>query len=133
MRKAPRPTTPADDTPEFLAFWSVWRPYMNANDGKGDARDAFFQHVEERGAHPQDLIDGAKWFVRNGGNQGLDQNGRPVRSHAKSWLNKRAYEDGAEMERAFQARQAERSENVVQIRTPKSKWLQEWEASKREA
>lgn len=94
---------------------------MNSNDGRGAARDEFVRHVEQYGADPQDLVDGAAWFIRSGGNQKRAPDGGLVQSHASSWLNKRAYEDGAEMERAYQARQQQREnpDNVTPIRAVK--------------
>lgn len=130
MRTAARRTTMAEETPEFKAFWEIWRQFMNINDGRGSARDEFFRQVEIYGADPQDLVDGARWFIRGGGNQGLDWKGNPIRKHASSWLATRAYEDGCEQERAYQQRMAEREAktNVVPITTaPKSKFLQHWE------
>ena len=113
MRTRARPTTKADETPEFQAFWDVWRPVMNRNDGRGSARDEFFRHVEQYGADPQDIVDGARWFVRSGGNA-------EFKLHAQTWLNRRAYEDGCEHERAYQARLNERpAENVVSITPPR--------------
>lgn len=96
-RRVPR----SEESPEFGLFWAIWQPVMNPNDGRGDARDQFFHHVEVYGADPMDLVDGARWFVRTGGNA-------EFKLHAQTWLNKRAYEDGADKERAFQARLAER-------------------------
>ncbi len=115
MRKAARPTTKADETPEFVEFWAIWKPYANEFDGRGSARNEFFRHVEEYGVDPRDIIDGARWYIRSGGNQKLDKDGNPVRQHAQSWLNKYQYEDGCESERAFQAKQAERAENIVRM------------------
>ncbi len=115
MRKAARPTTKADETPEFVEFWEIWRPHMNANDGRGDARDTFFKHIEELGADPKDMVDGARWFIRSGGNQTPSSDGVVRKVHAQTWLNRRPYEDGAELERAFQAKQAERAANVVRM------------------
>lgn len=134
MRQKARPTTKADETPEFVAFWSVWRPHMNPNDGRGDARDEFFKHVE-MGADPDDIVDGARWFIHSGGNQRIASDGKPVQSHASTWLNKRAYEDGCEQWRSYQARLAERENNVVAIGVPrpttgKTAFLQQWNKDK---
>lgn len=115
MRKAARPTTKADETPEFIAFWEIWRPHMNVNDGRGDARDEFVYRVEKCGVDPMDMVDGARWFIRSGGNQTPSSDGIVRKMHAQTWLGKRAFEDGAEQERAFQAKQAERAENVVRM------------------
>lgn len=108
MRTAARRTTMAEESPEFKAFWDCWRQFMNINDGRGSARDEFFRQVEIYGANPQDLVDGARWFIRGGGNQKVDWQGSPIRKHASSWLATRAYEDGCEQERAYQARLAEK-------------------------
>ena len=126
MRSRARPTTKADETPEFVAFWNAWRPHMNRNDGRGAARDEFVRHVEEHGADPQDIADGAKWFIHNGGNSG------EFRVHAQTWLNRRPYEDGAELWRAYQQRLSERdqqSSNVTPIRAvlPDHHFSREWE------
>lgn len=103
-----RPTTKADETPEFVEFWEqVWKPVMNKNDGRGSARDEFFRHVQN-GADPRDIVDGARWFVRQGGNG-------EFKLHAQTWLNRRAYEDGAEQERTYQQRLQEKQSNVVSI------------------
>lgn len=117
-----RPTTKADETAEFVAFWSAWQPVMNKNDGRGSARDEFFRHVDRYGADPQDIVDGAKWFILNGGNG-------EFKLHAATWLNRRAYEDGAEAWRTHQKRLAEREaqkpSNVTQM--PRSKWAVQYE------
>jgi hypothetical protein len=102
---------------------------MHKNDGRGAARDEFFRHVEERGAEPQDIVDGAAWFIRAGG-QG------EFKCHAQTWLNRCAYEDGAEKERQYQAKLADRAANVVPIKpvsTYKPKFLQQWEQKQQES
>lgn len=123
MRTKAKPITMADETPEFKAFWEIWKPIKNTNDGRGSARDEFFRHVEEYGVNPHDIVDGARWYVRNGGNA-------VFKLHAKTWLNRRDYEDGCESERQYQARIQERKDNVVPmaVRPAKSKWLTEYEA-----
>lgn len=131
-RQRARPTTKADECEAFREFWAAWRPNMNKNDGRGAARDEFYRHVSY-GADAQDITDGAKWFLHNGGNAG------EYRVHASTWINRRAYEDGAELWREFQARmqqkQAQASENVVSMpRTvrPKNHFLNKWEEQKRQ-
>lgn len=104
-----RRTTRADETPEFLEFWSIWKPRMRHTDGRGDARTAFLAHVAS-GADPQEIIDGATGFFRF-----MKEADQPYVPLVASWLNKEAYPDWAERERAFRQRQAEAAENVVQM------------------
>ena len=108
-------TTKADETPEFVAFWNLWRVHARHTDGRGDARDTFFKHVNA-GADPLDIVDGAKYFIRT-----MKERDREYIPLAASWINKRAYEDMAEAERAIQQRIAERqqqSANVIPIQQP---------------
>ncbi|WP_049732846.1 hypothetical protein [Rhizobium ecuadorense] len=108
-------TTKADETPEFVEFWNSWRPYARHTDGRGDARDTFFKHVNA-GADPRDITDGAKYFIRT-----MKERDKEYIPLAASWINKRAYEDMAESERALQQRVVERAQaaNVVPIQQPK--------------
>ena len=98
MRTKARRISKADETPEFQAFWEVWLPVKHKNDGRHSARDEFFRHVEVHGSDAQDIVDGARWFVLNGGN-------RDWKIHAQTWLNRGDYEDGCEMWRSHQAKQ----------------------------
>jgi hypothetical protein len=122
-----RRTTRADESPDFLRFWDAWRIHMNRNDGRGAARDEFTRHVERYGVDPADIADGALWFLHKGGNKG------EYKVHAQTWINRRAYEDGADDWRKLQASIAARaaqsqSENVVQMQPrPKTRFMQEWE------
>jgi hypothetical protein len=87
---------------------------MNRNDGRGAARDEFTRHVERYGVDPADIADGALWFLHKGGNKG------EYKVHAQTWINRRAYEDGADDWRKLQASIAARQTqagNVVPIRT----------------
>lgn len=104
----------------FADFWSVWRPHARHTDGRGIARETFARHIKA-GADPQDIIDGAKCFFRT-----MKDRDREFVPLAATWLNRGAYEDLAETERAYQARiseakqrsserQIEQSENVVSI------------------
>ena len=110
----PNHTSKADETPEFVEFWQAWQPHMHPNDGRGDARNCFFKHVRE-GANPADIRDGGKWFIRN-------LKPGQFMPHSQTWINRRAYEDGAEQERAMQRKEAERAvaaslpANVQQLR-----------------
>jgi hypothetical protein len=102
-------TTKADETPEFVALWDMWRPLARQTDGRGDARDTFFKHVRA-GVDPKDIVDGARYFIRTL----KDREYIPL---AASWINKRAYEDLAALERAHQARISEaQSKRVEQIK-----------------
>ena len=107
MKRA-RHTTKADETPEFQAFWTIWQPHARHTDGRGAARNEFFRHVEVLGADPQDIVDGAAWFVRN-----IPEKGSEYIPLVSTWLGRFAYEDFAEKERAFQARQSEAPKSSV--------------------
>lgn len=115
-------STKADETPEFIEFWGDWRKYARETDGRGDARDCFLKHTRQ-GADPHDIVDGARYFLRTL----KDKQFIPL---AASWLNKRAYEDMAEMEREYQERAAHRASqasNVVQmaVSLPKHHFLRQ--------
>jgi hypothetical protein len=113
----------------FEEFWNIWRPHMRHTDGRGDARKAYRKHILD-GAEPADIIDGAKAFLRS-----LSERDKPYIPLAASWINKEAYADWAEQERAFQKRKAEKQTNVVHMPAPvsKSKWLQKYEAERKQA
>jgi len=106
-------TTKADETPAFIEFWSAWRPFARHTDGRGDARDAFFKHVKA-GADPQDIADGAKWFLHT-----MKEKDKEYIPLAATWIGRRSYEDQAEEYRAYEARRQERqlaqTANVVPI------------------
>jgi hypothetical protein len=105
--------TKADETPEFVEFWEgVWRSHARHTDGRGLARDVFFEHVRA-GADPRDIIDGAKCFIRT-----MREKDRDFIPLSSSWLNRNSYEDLAIAERAYQERVAEakgRAANVVPL------------------
>lgn len=116
----------------FDTFWREWMPYRRKNDGRGEARAAYRKHILA-GAEPQEIADGARAYLRS-----LTPREREYIPMAATWLNREAYADWAEQERAFQAAQEARqnaSDNVVSIRPaqPKSAFLRQWEASKAEA
>jgi hypothetical protein len=113
----------------FAEFWAVWRPAMRRTDGRGDARDAYRKHILA-GALPEDIIDGARAFLRD-----MPERDKAYIPLAASWLNKSAYLDWADKEREYQARIAAHAENVVQMKplsNYKPKFLQQFEAQKRE-
>lgn len=101
----------ADETPEFIAFWALWQPHARHTDGRRLARTTFLAHVRE-GADPQDIVDGAAWFLRN-----IPDREREYVPLSSTWINRGAYEDLAEKERQFQARQSNPPEqkNVVRF------------------
>ena len=103
-------TSKKDETPEFVEFWTAWLPRAHPNDGRGNARDCFFQHVNQLGADARDIADGGKWFIRN---LRADQ----WIPHAATWINRRAYEDFAPKERAMQQQMAERAAMASQAPT----------------
>lgn len=105
--------------PGFDEFWQVWRQVKRRTDGRLDAMDGF-EKLIRRGADPQDIIDGARWFIRN-----LPA-GYEFVPLAKTWLNRGGWMDDCEKERAFQARQSE-PQKVVSIHAPKSRFLQRYE------
>lgn len=115
-----------EDPQGFPDFWSVWRPHMRHTDGRGDARKAYRKHVLD-GAEPQDIIDGAKAFIRS-----LSERDKPYIPLAASWINKEAYADWAEREREYQRALEQRKSNVVQMSVPttRSKWAVQYEREK---
>lgn len=121
---------PNQEPTGFSEFWAVWRPMMRRSDGRGDARETYRKHIL-KGAEPADMIDGAKAFLRD-----IPEKDRPYIPLAASWLNKEAYLDWCEKERAYQAKLAERAENVVSIKSAptnyKPKFLREWEQRQQE-
>lgn len=120
-------TTKEDETDEFRTFWEeIWRPNMRRTDGRGDARDCFLTHVRS-GADPQDIVDGARWFMCN-----LTARDKEYIPLAASWMNKRAYEDGAELWRKLQKQIAERKRapaNDIRPRDnlPENHFSKRWE------
>lgn len=105
---------PKQEPEGFKEFWEgVWRPHARHTDGRGIARETFAKLVKN-GADPQDIVDGAKCFFRT-----MKDRDRDYVPLASTWLNRGAFEDLAEQERAYEARRQERlraqSDNVVPI------------------
>ena len=111
----------------FAEFWSIWLPHARHTDGRGLARETFRRHLLN-GAMPDDIIDGARWFIRS-----MTDRDRQYVPLSSTWLNREAYIDLCEKERAYQARLNERpAENVVSI-TPQrgqTAFLREFERRK---
>ena len=110
-------TTKADAPPDLVEFWNIWRPHMRSTDGRGDARDAFFKHIRA-GVNPRDIVDGARYFLRT-----LRDRDREYIPLAASWLNKRAYEDLAEVERSYQLRVGASNSNVAQASPARAEYI----------
>ncbi len=94
-------------TPEpegFETYWSVWQPAARNTDGRGLAREAFRKHILN-GADPNDIIDGARWFIRN-----LSQRDKDYVPLSATWLNRETFVDLAPRERDYQRRLAERTQ-----------------------
>jgi hypothetical protein len=97
----------------FKEFWEqVWRPHARHTDGRGLAREAFARHIKA-GACPQDIIDGARYFFRT-----MKERDKEFVPLSATWLNRGAYEDMAEAERALQQRveQRQQAANVVELK-----------------
>ena len=111
----------------FAEFWALWRPYQRSTDGRGKARPAY-ERLMLRGAMPQDIIDGAIWYLRN-----LKERDREYIPLAASWLNSERWADDCELERAYQARQANRSVeaskpvSAVKPKLPDNHFSRMWE------
>ncbi|CCM77110.1 hypothetical protein [Rhizobium mesoamericanum] len=95
----------------FPEFWGVWRPHARHTDGRGLARQAFEKHLKD-GACAQDMIDGAKHFFRT--MKDRDKEFVPL---CATWLNRGAYEELAEAERAWNERVAQRQQQTSNVVT----------------
>lgn len=123
---------PIQEPEGFADFWAIWRPCMRRTDGRGDARETYRKHIL-KGAQPEDIIDGAKAFLRD-----IPEKDKPYIPLAASWLNKESYLDWCEKERAFRKYQADRAANVVPMRAqaaplPENHFSRKWEKMKSEA
>jgi len=113
----------------FSELWKLWLPYARKTDGRGKARPTYIKWLE-LGADPQDMIDGAQWFLRT-----LLDKDKPYINLLSVYLNSERWMDECEHEREFQKRQSETQTNVVNINRPqpRSKWAMEYEARKQAA
>lgn len=100
-----------DESPEFIEFWTLWKPYARHTDGRGSARDTFAKHVKN-GADPRDIVDGAKAFFRT-----MKDKDREYVPLSSTWINREAYEDLAEAQRTHDARMAEAQQRRIQTST----------------
>ncbi len=111
----------------FDQFWAIWRPVMRNTDGKGLARDAYRKQLL-RGTNPEDIIDGASWFIRN-----LTERTRDYVPLSATWLNRETFDGLCEKERAYQATLSQPKENtVVPIRAvlPANHFLNQYKPEK---
>lgn len=117
----------------FETFWAIWRTVMRNTDGKGLAREAYRKQLL-RGTMPEDIIDGASWFVRN-----LTEKTRDYVPLSATWINRETFDGLCEKERDYQSRLAQASqaqENVVPIKpvsTYKPAFLRQYEAERKES
>jgi hypothetical protein len=114
------------ESEEFKTFWAIWRPHRRHTDGRGDARDGFEKMVA-KGANPQDIIDGAEWYLSHV----LDDNERSYIPLAKTWINKEAWADYCDDKRDFEERQRQVEEaknNVAQFPKGQTKFLKQFAA-----
>lgn len=108
---AKKAATMKDESPFFIAFWAVWKPYARHTDGRGLAREAFNKHVRN-GANPQDIVDGAKAFFRT-----MKDRDREYVPLSATWLNRESFMDLAEAQRDHERRMQEaQSRRVEQIK-----------------
>ncbi|WP_173931373.1 hypothetical protein [Chelativorans sp. Marseille-P2723] len=120
------------DLEGFDTFWKLWRGHCRKTDGRGKARPAY-QQMLQLGADPQDIIDGARWYLRN-----MSDRDAPYIPLASTWLRSERWADDCELERAYQARLQERQSqsNVVSMSasrpTKKTRFLEYWERMKAE-
>ncbi len=97
----------------FSECWTIWQPVCRDSDGKPKAREAFRKHILD-GANAQDIVDAARWHVRD-----LSAKGRlPYIQLASSWLNAERYEFECIKEREYQARLSEHQQRATTNVTP---------------
>ena len=111
--------------PSFDTFWSLWRKHMRKTDGRGKARPAY-QQMLDMGADPQDIIDGAAWYLRN-----MTERDAPYIPLASSWLRSERWADDCLLEREFNQRMgaAKQASNVTPLHVGprgQTKFLRQW-------
>lgn len=111
----------------FPELWLLWREHARKSDGRGKARPTYAKWLQA-GADPADIMDGARWHLRS-----MKPEEKPYIQLLSVYLNSERWADECEKERAFQARQEERT-NVVQIKAEpvrkKPAWLEQFERQK---
>ncbi len=108
----------------FDLFWQQWRKIARHTDGRGLARETYRKHILN-GVEPQDIIDGAAWFIRN-----LTERDKEYVPLSSTWLNRGSFEDSCEKERAFQAQLAAQpaKSSVVQFQPGQTAFLKAFNA-----
>lgn len=103
-------TCKANESTEFIAYWNMWQPHSRNTDGRALARETFRKQVL-KGADPQDIVDGAAWFLRN-----ITERTKDYVPLSATWLNREGWDGLCDKERAYQERlsQAQQpAQNVV--------------------
>lgn len=117
----------------FESFWQIWKPVSRNTDGKGLARDAYRKQLL-RGTPPEDMIDGASWFIRN-----LTEKTRDYVPLSATWLNRETFDGLCDKEREYRARLETLSQapNVVAMRAtpvlPATHFSLQWAQKKQES
>ena len=98
----------------FPAFWDLWSPHKRKTDGRKLARETFAKHVRS-GADPEDIINGAAWFLRT-----MKERDREFIPLSSTWMNRGTYEDDCilERKRIDALARAKRPDNVVDLAQP---------------
>lgn len=128
-----RKVRPEEEPEGFNEFWSLWMPVCRESDGKPKAREAYRKHIL-LGAQPQDIIDAARWHIR----QREANNSLPHIQLVASWLNCERYEFEAVKERQYQERLAEiearkqQQSSVIPMRRTEVPTMSEEERQRRE-
>ncbi len=120
-------TCKGNETPEFIAYWNMWQPHSRNTDGRALARETFRKQVL-KGADPQDIVDGAAWFLRN-----ITERTKDYVPLSSTWLNREGWDGLCEKERAYQERTSQpKASTVVPIRTARPRWLEEYESQQKQ-
>lgn len=125
-------TSKANESAEFIEYWNIWKPHARNTDGRALAREAFRKQVL-RGADPQDIVDGAAWFLRN-----LSDRNRDYIPLSATWMNREGYDGLCDKEREYRARMeaSQAQPNIVPIRVkaelPANHFSRQWEQRNKE-
>ena len=127
-------TCKGNETPEFQAYWNMWQPHSRNTDGRALAREAFRRQVL-KGAEPQDIVDGAAWFLRN-----INERTKDYVPLSATWLNREGWDGLCDKERQHAEHLANlpKAPNVVAMRAtvgvrPPNHWLNDYEKKQEQA